>query len=358
MNALKGKRVLVTGHTGFKGAWLCLWLHQLGAKVYGLALDPPTEPNLYTIARINSLLESDVRIDIRDLVSLTEYITLSQPEIVFHLAAQPLVTYAYQFPIETYGVNMMGTAHVLEALRTCVATRAIVIVTTDKCYENNERSHLYKEEDRLGGADPYSSSKACAELVTAAYRSSYYQTHHAAKIATARAGNVIGGGDWAENRLVPDCIRACIEKQPLTLRYPQAVRPWQHVLESIHGYLSLAEMLLEKNGDQYAEAWNFGPEVEDMQTVGAVAKKICDRLNVPIDLVRQKQEWHEAILLQLDANKAKKRLNWYPHWELNRTIEETIQWYLHWINGGDMQAFSLSQIDAYHSYKIASEMIA
>lgn len=352
----KNKRVLVTGHTGFKGGWLCLWLNQLGAEVYGVALDPPTNPNLFTIANIKSLLTSDARIDIRDHFKLAEYIHSCQPEIIFHMAAQPLVQYSYHFPIETYAVNVMGTAHVLEAIQTCDSVRAAVIITTDKCYENYENKSLYKEEDRLGGVDPYSSSKACAELVTAAYRSSYFSEN--VNIATARAGNVIGGGDWAANRLIPDCIRAYFSKEKMQLRYPHSVRPWQHVLESINGYISLAECLLDKNGPQFAEAWNFGPESEDMQTVGEIASKVCQLLNIPIDISLQKSAWHEAKWLRLDSAKAKECLNWYPRWHLHQAIDETIKWYRHWIDGGDMLTFSQSQIEHYlQSHKSFSQCL-
>lgn len=340
----KDKRVLITGHTGFKGGWLSVWLNHLGAKLYGIALDPPTEPNFFSVSNIQSLFELDARIDIRNFNELAQSIHSVKPDIVFHLAAQPLVQYSYDFPLETYAVNVMGTAHLLEALRTCDSVRAAVIVTTDKCYENYEKMDPYREIDNLGGKDPYSSSKACAELVTHAYRTSYFSHEASPLIATARAGNVIGGGDWAENRLIPDCIRAYSSKNSMLLRYPDAIRPWQHVLESIHGYIMLAEHLLDHFGSSYAEAWNFGPEEEDMCSVGEVATQICRLLDIPIKLPMQHQQRHEAKILRLDSTKAKQRLNWYPRWRLQKSIAETVAWYRHWMKGGNMLEFNRLQI--------------
>lgn len=342
----QGKRVLITGHTGFKGGWLCLWLKQLGAEIHGLSLNPPTEPNLFTVAQIHTSLSSDHRTDISDYTKLHTLMQTIKPEVVFHLAAQPLVQYAYDFPIETYATNVMGTVHVLEAIRRCPSVRAAVIVTTDKCYENHNDGKTYYETDRLGGSDPYSNSKACAELLTSAYRTSYFNAQSTVRIASARAGNVIGGGDWAPNRLIPDCIRAHQSNHAITLRYPYAIRPWQHVLESINGYVLLAEHLLLESGFQYADAWNFGPELGDMQSVGKVAEKISNLLSIPIKL-QQNNSRYEASLLRIDSSKAKARLHWYPRWNLDQSIEETAAWYRHWLDKKDMLQFSCSQIERY-----------
>jgi len=343
----KNKKVLLTGHTGFKGAWLSLWLSQLGAQVHGVALDPPTDLNLYTLAKISSLLASDIRLDIRHEQEVRQLLCEIQPEIVFHLAAQPLVRYSYDYPLETYAVNVMGTAHVLEAIRACGSVAAAVIVTTDKCYENLERIEPYSEVDRLGGFDPYSNSKACAELVTAAYRSSFFSGKGAPRLASARAGNVIGGGDWAKNRLIPDCIRAYTANNSVHLRFPESVRPWQYVLESLSGYLLLAEKLLSDEGERFAQAWNFGPELHDMQSVGEVANQVCGILKVPLVFSQQKQEKHEAGLLRLDSAKAKQYLGWTPRWNLRTAIEETVKWYQSWLEGKVVRDFSWDQIERY-----------
>jgi CDP-glucose 4,6-dehydratase len=259
------------------------------------------------------------------------------------------VTHSYDFPIETYAVNVVGTAHVLESIRFCDSVRSALIVTTDKCYENREWIHPYRETDRLGGVDPYSSSKACAEHVTTAYRASYFSSAQTCVLASARAGNVIGGGDWAAHRLIPDCIKAYSAAKPMTIRNPHAVRPWQYVFESLYGYILLAEHLLGENGSQFAEAWNFGPEMEDMQSVGEVAAKICRLFNVPISLPSNESPppRHEAALLRLDSTKAKARLNWAPRWRLQKSIDETAAWYHHYMNGGDMLNFSRMQIERY-----------
>lgn len=342
----QNKRVLVTGHTGFKGGWICLWLNKLGAEIYGLALDPPTNPNFYTAANVRSVLKVDERIDIRDQKKVNAFFQIHQPEIVFHLAAQPLVQYSYDAPIETYATNVMGTAHILEAARFTPSLQAVVIVTTDKCYENSEKEYSYLETDRLGGLDPYSSSKACTELLVSAYRASYFSRSEPIRLATARAGNVIGGGDFAINRLIPDCVRAFIEKKPITLRYPHAIRPWQHVLESIHGYLSLAEKLVDESGHQYAEAWNFGPALDDMKPVEEIANKICDYLNINIALSFATHR-HESSILRLDSRKANERLGWRSKWTISKAIEETVSWYQHWITHQNMFEFSQLQIERY-----------
>ncbi len=338
--------VLVTGHTGFKGAWLCLWLHQLGARVSGLALDPPTNPSLYQEAGVEGLLEVDLRADIRDLGVTEAAICQIQPTVIFHLAAQPLVNYGYESPVETYAVNIMGTAHVLEAARKAGSVRAVVVVTTDKCYENHEWVYPYREIDALGGTDPYSSSKACAELLVAAYRASFLRSEGIA-VATARAGNVIGGGDWATGRLLPDCVRAFQEGQPLKLRYPHAVRPWQHVLEPLSGYLVLAEKLLGENAEDFCEAWNFGPSKSDSRTVEEVARLAAEYWGGSIEIAGIDPLHHEARMLQLDSSKARSRLQWRPKWPVEQAVRYSIQGYQAAGQGVAMQVSILEAIDHY-----------
>ncbi|WP_199309279.1 MULTISPECIES: CDP-glucose 4,6-dehydratase [unclassified Limnothrix] len=335
--------VLVTGHTGFKGAWLCLWLHQLGARVSGLALDPPTNPSLYQVVSFERLLESDLRVDVRDGVAIEAAICQTQPTVIFHLAAQPLVKRSYELPVKTYATNVMGTAHVLEAARLVDSVRAIIVVTTDKCYENQEWVYPYRENDRLGGFDPYSNSKACAELVVSAYRSSFLGPQGIA-VATARAGNVIGGGDWATGRLIPDCVRAFQAAEPLKLRYPQAVRPWQHVLEPLSGYLRLAEALLGDRALEFCEAWNFGPDAVDTVTVGEVAKLAAEVWGGTVEIAKINPDYHEAGLLQLDSSKARSRLYWKPRWSLNQAVESTVSWYRAYYDGREMQQVTQEQI--------------
>lgn len=342
--AWQDQPVLVTGHTGFKGAWLCLWLHQLGAKVSGLALDPPTDLSLYQAANVGELLELDLRIDIQDAAAVERALCQIQPTVVFHLAAQPLVNYSYQFPLETYAVNVMGTAHVLEAARKAGSVRAVVVVTTDKCYENHEWVYPYRETDTLGGFDPYSNSKACAELLVSAYRSSFFQSEGIA-VATARAGNVIGGGDWAMGRLIPDCVRAFQSGKALRLRYPQAVRPWQHVLEPLSGYLLLAERLLGDDAAAFCEAWNFGPSVADSRAVGEVARLAAEIWGGIVEIVDVAPAHHEAGLLQLDSSKARSRLPWQPRWSVEQAIRYSLQWYQAAEQRSAMQDLSLEMID-------------
>jgi CDP-glucose 4,6-dehydratase len=344
-----GRKVFITGHTGFKGAWLCLWLHQLGAKVTGYALPPPTEPSLFELCGIGSLVHSVIA-DVRDANSLKERMAEAEPEIVIHMAAQPLVRDAYEMPVDTYAVNVMGTVNVLEAVRTCDSVKAVVIVTTDKCYEERDLASGFKESDPLGGVDPYSSSKACSEIVTAAYRRSFFGggkfANHEAAIASARAGNVIGGGDWARDRLVPDFLRALDRGETVKIRSPKAIRPWQHVLEPLSGYLGLAEYLY-KHGGAYAEGWNFGPSDEDARTVRWIVERLvaaspgsrweCDPGPQP----------HEAYFLKLDSSKARARLGWEPRWRLETALEKTIEWHTDWRRGKDMRAVSLAQITEY-----------
>ncbi len=356
----QGKKVFVTGHTGFKGSWLSLWLQSMGAQVHGYALNSPTETNLFTVAEVGKGMASSAIADIRDTDRLRIALQAAQPEIVFHLAAQPLVRYSYAHPAETYAVNVMGTVNLLEAVRATPGVKAVVNVTTDKCYENREWVWGYRENEPMGGYDPYSSSKACAELVTAAYRNSYFQPstineqpsainiQHSPAIATARAGNVIGGGDWAADRLIPDFLRAMDAGQTLNIRAPHATRPWQHVLEPLSGYLMLAERLY-MDGAVFAEAWNFGPSDEDARSVQWIIERMAE--------IRQGVTWqcddtlqpHEASYLKLDSSKAHNQLNWHPRWNLQTALQKTLEWHQAWRNREDMYALTLSQIAAYNA---------
>jgi CDP-glucose 4,6-dehydratase len=344
--AWSGRSVLLTGHTGFKGAWLSLWLHRLGARVHGLALDLPTDPSLFDAARVGEVLASDTRLDLRDAEATHGAFERIRPEVVFHLAAQPLVAEGYRDPVQTYAVNLMGTVHVLDAVRRTDSVRAAVVITTDKCYENREWAYPYRETDRLGGYDPYSNSKACTELVVDAYRSSYFSEQGVA-LATARAGNVIGGGDWAAHRLIPDCVRALLSGTPLALRYPHAVRPWQHVLDPLAGYLRLAEMLLGEDPLAVSEAWNFGPDTDAAVSVGEVVATVANLWGGEIRLETVAPGQHEAGQLRLDSSKTRARLGWQPRWTLQAALEQTIAWYRAWSQGRDMQAVSLAQIARY-----------
>jgi CDP-glucose 4,6-dehydratase len=345
-----GKVVLLTGHTGFKGSWLSLWLQSVGAKVIGYALQPPTSPSLFVEARVAEGMTS-IEGDVRDFSALSRVFEKYQPEIVIHMAAQALVRRSYADPIETYSTNVMGTVHLLEAARLAGSVRAIVNVTSDKCYENREWVWGYRENEPMGGYDPYSNSKGCAELVTASYRNSFFNPDNFAKhgvaLASARAGNVIGGGDWAEDRLIPDIIRAIVQGQPVNIRNPHAIRPWQHVLEPLSGYLILAQKLY-KDGAAYSESWNFGPNDEDAKPVswiadcltrtwGEGASWVLDGGNHP----------HEAHYLKLDCSKAKTRLGWHPRWHLEETLEAIIDWHHAHRSGKDMHAVTLGQISQY-----------
>ena len=338
----RGRRVFVTGHTGFKGGWLSLWLKRLGAHVHGYALDPATEPNLYTVAGIAGDLAGETRADVRDEPALRAALCAAEPEIVLHLAAQPLVRQSYAEPVATYATNVLGTVHLLEAARQCPSVRAIVNVTTDKCYENREWIWGYRESERLGGVDPYSSSKACAELVSAAYRESFFRDRGVG-LATARAGNVIGGGDWAADRLLPDFFRASQVGTALVVRNAEATRPWQHVLEPLHGYLLLAQQLVQ-HGMRYASAWNFGPQLEDSCTV----RELLDCLTQLVPGTAWKgsalAQPHEAHTLRLDSSKARTELAWTPCWNLTQALEQTVSWYEAWHRGADMHERSVVQI--------------
>lgn len=346
----RGKRVLLTGHTGFKGAWLSEWLLALGAQPAGYALDPPTQPALFDQLALADRM-THRRGDVRELESVKNFFREADPEIVFHLAAQPLVRYSYEAPVETYAVNVLGTAHVLEACRALPRVRAIVVITTDKCYENREWHWGYRENEPLGGHDPYSSSKACAELVTESYRRSFFiggNTLSEARVASARAGNVIGGGDWAADRLIPDAIRAFEVGQPVSIRYPNSIRPWQHVLEPLYGYLMLAERLCGPDGNRFAEAWNFGPEPSDAKPV----RWVMDRMSA---LWSGGAAWrqdgqvhpHEAGYLKLDCAKAHALLGWRPTLNLDEALKLTVDWYRVHSQRGDLRAVTSEQIAHY-----------
>ncbi|MDC8784098.1 CDP-glucose 4,6-dehydratase [Roseateles koreensis] len=344
----RGKRVLVTGHTGFKGSWLSLWLQSLGANLHGLALSPPTEPNLYTEANVGAGMGSTIG-DIRDYETVRACMTAVQPEVIIHMAAQPLVRLSYSEPVATYATNVMGTVHVLEAARTVGSAKAIVNITTDKCYENREWVWGYREDEPMGGHDPYSNSKGCAELVSSAYRKSFMAKAGIA-LATARAGNVIGGGDWAADRLVPDILQALEQGRPVQIRNPHAIRPWQHVLEPLSGYLLLAEQLFEQ-GQLAAEGWNFGPRDEDAKPVQWIVERMCAdwaKTGTPARWELQPGEHpHEAHFLKLDISKARQRLHWAPRWSLEATLSHIIEWHQAWRAGQDMHALCLKQISQY-----------
>ncbi len=325
----KGKPVLVTGHTGFQGSWLSLWLQRLGARVIGFSLPPPTRPSLFEAAGVARGMVS-LKGDIRDAGAVKSAVFTHRPRIVFHLAAQPLVRASYAAPLETYSTNVMGTANLLEAARLCGAVRAVVNVTSDKCYENIGQSRGYREDDRLGGHDPYSASKACSEILTDSYRRSFFTGGGPRKpppaVSTARSGNVIGGGDWARDRLVPDCVRALARGLLIRLRYPEAVRPWQHVLEPLHGCLLLAQGCVEK-GDRFAEAWNFGPEEGAGWPVRSVVEEIIRLTGRGKWKPRGGPQPHEAETLKLDAAKARRRLGWSPLWDTATALQKTVAWY-------------------------------
>ncbi len=339
-----GKRVFLTGHTGFKGSWLSLWLTSLGAIVKGYSLTPPTNPSLFEEAKIASLIDSENG-DIRDQAKLRNSMIGFNPDILIHMAAQSLVRYSYNEPIETYEVNVIGTAKVLEVARSCPNLKAIVNVTTDKCYENAEWNKSYKEDDPIGGFDPYSSSKGCAELVASAYRRSFFQNENIG-LASVRAGNVIGGGDWADDRLIPDILRSVEHGNSLFIRNPKSIRPWQHVLEPLSGYLILAQKLY-KSPSEYAESWNFGPHGDDIRHVGWVLDKmILKRPNLAWKLEKG-PHLHEASFLKLDISKAKLKLDWQPTWKLEYTLEKIIDWHQAWLNKKDMQVICLNEIGEY-----------
>lgn len=341
-----GRRVLVTGHTGFKGGWLSLWLQALGARVHGYALPATSVPSLWRVAGLDAAVPGELG-DLRDRARLEAAIAGFRPEIVLHLAAQPLVRESYRDPASTYEVNVGGTVNLLEAVRRCDSVRVVVVVSSDKCYENREWAWPYREQDALGGHDPYSSSKACVELLCASWRASFL-AEHGVGLATARAGNVIGGGDWSPERLVPDVLHSWQAGQPVILRNPGATRPWQHVLEPLHGYLLLAQALVEGTPEA-ACAWNFGPDSADVTTVATVVAKLASRW--PGDGARWDVDAapapHEARLLALDSARARAQLRWSPRWSLDQAIAHTMAWHLAWREGKDMLAFTSAQIAAY-----------
>jgi CDP-glucose 4,6-dehydratase len=341
-----GKRVFLTGHTGFKGSWLSLWLLAMGAELKGYALAPDTQPSLFEEAGVAQNIQSDIA-DVRDLDRLQASMRSFDPEIVIHMAAQPLVRASYRDPVGTYAINVMGTVHLLEAARGMDNLRAIVCVTTDKCYENREWPWGYREIEPMGGHDPYSNSKGCAELVTAAYRSSFFAGAGQAAVATARAGNVIGGGDWAEDRLIPDILRAFSSGAPVPIRNPLSTRPWQHVLEPLSGYLTLAQALW-RGGPSFAEGWNFGPRDEDAQPVQWIVEEMVRRWGGDAGWVRDEGfQPHEARYLKLDISKARERLLWEPRWPLGTALGRIVDWQQAWLAGEPARDHCLREIADY-----------
>lgn len=343
----KGKKVYLTGHTGFKGSWLSLWLQNMGALVKGYSLDVNTQPSLFYEANVAKEMDSEIG-DIRDLEYLTKSMTDFNPDILIHMAAQPLVRLSYKEPVETYSTNVIGTVNVLEAARKCKDLKAIVCVTTDKCYENKEWEWGYRENEPMGGHDPYSSSKGCAELVASAYRRSFFSSEETASLATARAGNVIGGGDWAEDRLIPDILRAFEKSEQVPIRNPLSTRPWQHVLEPLSGYLVLAQELY-LNGDEFAEGWNFGPKDEDCKPVSWIIDEMVKYWGVNASWVLDKNNNpHEAGFLKLDCSKALNRLKWKPKWNLQFALKLIVDWHKLYINGADIKKQCLREIKIYN----------
>jgi CDP-glucose 4,6-dehydratase len=342
----KSKRVFLTGHTGFKGSWMSLWLQSMGAIVKGYSLEAKTKPNLFAEASVGENMESEIG-DIRDLNQISKSMLDFNPDILIHMAAQPLVRLSYQEPVDTYTTNVIGTVNVLEAARKCENLKAIISVTTDKCYENREWDWAYRENEPMGGHDPYSSSKGCAELVTSAYRRSFFNSENSASLASARAGNVIGGGDWSNDRLIPDILRAFEKSEPVVIRNPLSTRPWQHVLEPISGYLVLAENLYNK-GDEFAEGWNFGPKEEGCKSVHwileTMIKQWGDGANWELD---KNNNPHEAGFLKLDCSKAANRLKWQPKWELAESLALIVDWHLDWNAGVNMKIKCLQEIVNY-----------
>jgi len=343
-----GKRVFLTGHTGFKGSWLSLWLSDMGAIVFGYSLDASTTPNLFADAQIRKHITQHTIGDIRDSKSLISAIQIAQPEIVFHLAAQSLVRESYVHPVKTYETNIMGTINLFEAIRKIPNIRVVVNVTSDKCYKNLEQDLPYSENDVLGGYDPYSSSKACSEILTAAYRNSFLSAGDTF-VASARAGNVIGGGDWAADRLIPDFFRATNKRKAIEIRSPNSIRPWQHVLEPLSGYLTLAEHLYV-DGKMFAEAWNFGPTVLENKPVSWIVEYLCKKVpnskwvKCPIDF-----QLHEAAILKLNSSKANEHLKWFPRWNLQTALNKTIEWYQNWKAGSSVPDLTLRQIYDYEN---------
>lgn len=343
----KNKRIFLTGHTGFKGSWMSLWLHSMGAVVKGYSLEPNTTPNIFTEASVYEALEDSEIGDIRNLKQISKSMSDFNPDILIHMAAQPLVRLSYHDPVNTYTTNVIGTVNVLEAARKCKKLKAIVSVTTDKCYENREWDWGYREDEAMGGHDPYSSSKGCAELVTSAYRRSFFNDKNTASLASARAGNVIGGGDWSDDRLIPDILKAFENSVPVVIRNPLSTRPWQHVLEPIAGYLVLAENLY-LNGDDFAEGWNFGPKDEGCKPVNWILEKMVKFWgnNASWDLDKMNNP-HEASFLKLDCSKAANRLKWQPKWDLQESLEMIVNWHQNYLKGNNMKKECLKEIKKY-----------
>lgn len=345
LNTYKNKKVFITGHTGFKGSWLALWLTLLGAKVKGYALEPYTDPSNFIAINLDSKVESEIG-DILDREKLNKSISDFKPDIIFHLAAQPLVRLSYLEPIKTYETNVIGTLNTLEAARKCSSVKAFVNITTDKCYENIEKNYAYKENDKMGGYDMYSSSKGCSEILSASYRNSFLKDE-GFLLATARAGNVIGGGDWSTDRLVPDCIKAINKNEDIIIRSPQAIRPWQHVLEPLSGYLTLGEKLL-KGKEEFADGFNFGPESNSVLTVKDIVKKIINYYGKGNVIIHPDTKFHEANLLMLDITKAKTKLDWHPKYNANEAIEKTVLWYKNfYTEEKNILNFTINQINEY-----------
>jgi CDP-glucose 4,6-dehydratase len=342
-----GRAVFLTGHTGFKGGWIALWLSQLGAQVYGYALNPPTNPNFYTATRLGDRLANSTIGDIRDLQKLAAAMSAAKPSVVIHMAAQPLVRESYNTPVETFTANVIGTVNIMESVRQTETVEGIVNITTDKCYENREWLWPYRENDRLGGHDPYSASKACAEIAAASFRSSFL-TQAGIQLASVRAGNVIGGGDWAPDRLIPDFMRALDAGKTLRIRAPRAVRPWQHVLEPLSGYLTLAERLVT-DGTDFAEAWNFGPDESDAKPVSWIVERLCQKIPHANWGLEGTPQPHEAGMLKLDSTKAKNRLGWSPRWSLETALDKTVEWHQAWKEGQSMAEVTINQIEAYQT---------
>ncbi|HBI04872.1 MAG TPA: CDP-glucose 4,6-dehydratase [Paenibacillaceae bacterium] len=349
----KGKQVFITGHTGFKGSWLCLWLHSLGAEITGFSLSPPTVPSLFSLCKIEDWTTT-ITGDIRNRAQLNEALHKADPDIIIHMAAQPLVRVSYENPVETYEINVIGTLNVFEAVRTLLNNnkpRAIINVTSDKCYDNKEWVWGYRETEAMGGHDPYSNSKGCSELITASYRNSFfnpqtYETHRVA-LASARAGNVIGGGDWAKDRLVPDCIHCLLNGEKMQIRNPMSIRPWQHVLEPLGGYLVLAQKLYT-DGVQFAEGWNFGPNEEDAKPVQWIVESLYNKWGTAVEFTLEEDcKWHEAHYLKLDCAKAKNKLGWKPRWNLDHALNKIIQWTRGYNKGKDIKKLCLEQIKEY-----------
>jgi len=347
-----GKRVFMTGHTGFKGSWLSLWLQKMDAELTGFALAPPTAPSLFEVARVADGMTSIIG-DIRDREALEAALVAADPEIVIHMAAQPLVRASYDDPVGTYATNVMGTVHLLEAVRRAPGVRAACVVTTDKCYENREWAWGYREDEAMGGYDPYSNSKGCAELVTSAYRRSFFNGDGKTAIASGRAGNVIGGGDWATDRLIPDILRAVEQGQAVLIRNPLAIRPWQHVLEPLSGYLTLCQALWH-DPKAAADAWNFGPRDEDAKPVQWIVERMCESWGDGADWTRDESvQPHEAHYLKLDISKARAGLRWSPRWSLGEALESIVAWHRAWRSGADMHDYCQSELERFAGARLA-----